>query len=114
MATVRVDQVLYKSIIQKCYTKVLNKSIIQNYYTKVGGGQWPQLGLAKYYTKDIISCNIQCNCCTGMDGQQHAVGRGRIRRSERHPGPSLQPLEARYPHVQQVLSSFKLVTKVTI
>ena len=32
---------------------------VQN--TKVGGGQWPQEGLSKYYTKDMIILN-----CTGF------------------------------------------------
>ena len=39
---------------------------------------------------------------TGVDGQQYAVGRVRVRRSERHPGASLKSLEAWYSHVQQV------------
>ena len=37
------------------------------------------------------------------------MGRGWIRRSERHSGSPLKPLEAWHPHVQQVLSPFKIV-----
>ena len=40
--------------------------------------------------------------CTGMDWQQYALGRVWVRRCEGHSGSSIQPLEARYPHVQQV------------
>ena len=40
--------------------------------------------------------------CTGMDWQQYALGRVWVRRCEGHSGSPIQPLEARYPHVQQV------------
>ena len=40
-----------------------------------------------------------------MDGQQHEVEYIGVQQCERYPSSSKQPLEARYPDVQQVLQN---------
>ena len=49
--------------------------------------------------------NLSCVLTSGVDGQQHEVERVGVQQCQRHPGPSQQPLEARYTDVQQVGST---------
>ena len=53
----------------------------------------------------LLDWNINLSLTSGMDGQQHEVECIWVQQCQRYPSSSQQPLEARYPDVQQVSQS---------